>query len=150
MREDREESGTSTMSSEPTAIDVWEALLDPQGDFSLPDFSAVTPDTLSTAARAATDFALAEVEHIVTDDADPTFVTTTVRFESATVPMARLAALVRTLESNHLTPELTDAVAEVWVRLSATRTEMLLGVDLFHRIEQVPVTDLNPEDKRHQ
>ena len=138
------------MSSEPTAADVWDELLDPQGDFSLPDFTAVTPDSLIAAAQAATDFALSEVDHIVTDETDPTFATATVRFESATVPMARLAALVRTLESNHLTPELTDAVAEVWVRLSATRTEMLLGVDLFHRIEQVPVTDLNPEDKRHQ
>lgn len=138
------------MSSEPTAADVWDELLDPQGDFSLPDFTAVTPDSLIAAAQAATDFALSEVDHIVTDETDPTFATATVRFESATVPMARLAALVRTIESNHLTPELTDAVAEVWVRLSATRTQMLLNVDLFHRIEQVPTTDLNPEDKRHQ
>ena len=138
------------MSSESTAIDVWDSLLDPQGDFSLPDFTAVTAESLLTAAEAAASFALSEVDTIVADEADPTFATTTVRFESATVPMARLAALVRTVESNHLTADLTDAVAEVWARLSATRTAILLNVDLFHRIEQVPTTDLNPEDKRQQ
>ncbi len=138
------------MSSEPTDIDVWEAFLDPQGEFSLPDFSAVTARALLDATGQARDFALSEVESIIADDHDPTFVTTTVRLEAATVPMARLSALIRTIESNHLRPDLTDAVAEVWARLSATETEIRLNVDLFHRIEQVSVTDLNPEDKRHQ
>ncbi|RBP63463.1 peptidyl-dipeptidase Dcp [Brevibacterium sanguinis] len=138
------------MSSEPRDLDVWEAFLDPQGEFSLPDFSAVTGPALLDAAAAACDFARAEVEAIIADEHDPTFVTTTVRLESATVPMARLSALIRTVESNHLRPELADAIAEVWARLSATETEIRLDVDLFHRIEQVSVTDLNPEDKRHQ
>ncbi|MDN6157769.1 MAG: M3 family metallopeptidase [Brevibacterium sp.] len=146
----RKESGTSTMSSDPNSIDVWEAFLDPQGDFSLPDFSAVTPASLIAAVRAATDFARSEVEGIVDDENDPTFVSTTVRFESATIPMARVGAVVAAVESNHFRPELADAVAEVWDRLSAARTRIFLNVDLFHRIEQVPSTDLNPEDKRQQ
>ncbi|MDN6528722.1 MAG: peptidyl-dipeptidase Dcp, partial [Brevibacterium sp.] len=138
------------MSSEPNSIDVWEAFLDPQGEFSLPDFSAVTPASLIAAVRAATDFARSEVEGIVDDENDPTFVSTTVRFESATIPMARVGAVVAAVESNHFRPELADAVAEVWDRLSAARTRIFLNVDLFHRIEQVPSTDLNPEDKRQQ
>ena len=138
------------MSSDPNSIDVWEAFLDPQGDFSLPDFSAVTPASLIAAVRAATDFARAEVEDIITDENDPTFVTTTVRFESATIPMSQIAAVVSAVESNHLRPEISDAIAEVWDRLSAARTRIFLDVDLFHRIEQVPATDLNPEDKRQQ
>lgn len=138
------------MSSDPNSIDVWESFLDPQGDFSLPDFSAVTPASLIAAVRAATDFARSEVESIIGDETDPTFVSTTVRFESATIPMTRISAVVSAVESNHLRPELTDAVAEVWDRLSAARTRIFLDVDLFHRIEQVPVSDLNPEDKRQQ
>lgn len=138
------------MSSDPNSIDVWEAFLDPQGDFSLPDFSAVTPASLIAAVRAATDFARSEVEDIIGDENDPTFVSTTVRFESATIPMARIAAVVSAVESNHFRPELADAVAEVWDRLSAARTRIFLDVDLFHRIEQVPSSDLNPEDKRQQ
>ncbi|WP_309132160.1 M3 family metallopeptidase [Brevibacterium sp.] len=138
------------MSSEPTGIDVWEAFLDPQGEFSLPDFSAVTGPALLHATGQACDYALSEVEAIIADEHDPTFVTSTVRLEAATVPMARLSALVRVIESNHLRPELTDAIAEVWARLSSTETEIRLNVDLFHRIEQVSITDLNPEDKRHQ
>ncbi|GEB22748.1 M3 family metallopeptidase [Brevibacterium aurantiacum] len=138
------------MSSDPNSIDVWEAFLDPQGDFSLPDFSAVTPASLIAAVRAATDFARSEVEDIIGDENEPTFVSTTVRFESATIPMARISAVVSAVESNHLRPEFADAVAEVWDRLSAARTRIFLDVDLFHRIEQVPSTDLNPEDKRQQ
>ncbi|SDR95132.1 peptidyl-dipeptidase Dcp [Brevibacterium sandarakinum] len=138
------------MSSDPNSIDVWEAFLDPQGDFSLPDFSAVTPASLIAAVRAATDFARSEVEDIIGDENEPTFVSTTVRFESATIPMARISAVVSAVESNHLRPELADAVAEVWDRLSAARTRIFLDVDLFHRIEQVPSSDLNPEDKRQQ
>lgn len=138
------------MSSDPNSIDVWEAFLDPQGDFSLPDFSAVTPASLIAAVRAATDFARSEVESIIGDENEPTFVSTTVRFESATIPMARIGAVVAAVESNHFRPELADAVAEVWDRLSAARTRIFLDVDLFHRIEQVPSTDLNPEDKRQQ
>ncbi|WP_210604787.1 M3 family metallopeptidase [Brevibacterium oceani] len=138
------------MNAEPNDIDVWEAFLDPQGDYSLPDFSAVTPESLLTAVRTATDYARAEVAGIVADDAESTFFTTTVRFESASVPMTRIASVAAAIESNHLRPELTDAIAEVWEVLSATRTEILLDVDLFHRIEQVSVTDLNPEDKRQQ
>ena len=138
------------MSSDPNSIDVWEAFLDPRGDFSLPDFSAVTPASLIAAVRAATDFARSEVEDIIDDENDPTFVSTTVRFESATIPMTRIAAVVGAVEANHFRPELADAVAEVWDRLSAARTRIFLDVDLFHRIEQVPSTDLNPEDKRQQ
>ncbi|MCI4010912.1 M3 family metallopeptidase [Brevibacterium sp. ZH18] len=138
------------MSSDPNSIDVWDVFLDPQGEFSLPDFSAVTPASLIAAARSATDFARAEVEDIINDENEPTFVSTTVRFESASIPMTRISSVVSAVESNHLRPELTDAVAEVWARLSASRTAILLNVDLFHRIEQVPVTDLNPEDKRQQ
>ncbi|MGO2862356.1 MAG: M3 family metallopeptidase, partial [Brevibacterium sp.] len=63
---------------------------------------------------------------------------------------ARISAVVSAVESNHLRPELADAVAEVWDRLSAARTRIFLDVELFHRIEQVPSTDLNPEDKRQQ
>lgn len=136
------------MSSDPNSVDVWDAFLDPQNEYSLPDFSLITPETLVTAVHAATDFARAEVAAIVEDVTDPTFFATTVRFESASVPMTRISAIARTVESNHLRPELTDAVAEVWDELSAARTEILLDVALFHRIEQVPVTDLNPEDKR--
>ncbi|MDN5634987.1 MAG: M3 family metallopeptidase, partial [Brevibacterium sp.] len=138
------------MSSDPNSIDVWEAFLDPRGDFSLPDFSAVTPASLIAAVRAATDFARSEVEDIIDDENDPTFVSTTVRFESATIPMTRIAAVVGAVEANHFRPELADAVAEVWDRLSAARTRIFLDVDLFHRIEQVSVADLNPEDKRQQ
>ncbi|WP_193071990.1 M3 family metallopeptidase [Brevibacterium sp. FME37] len=138
------------MSSDPNSIDVWEAFLDPQGDFYLPDFSAVTPASLIAAVRAATDFARSEVEAIIVDENEPTFVSTTVRFESATIPMARIGAVVSAVESNHFRPELADAVAEVWDRLSAARTRIFLDVELFHRIEQVPSTDLNPEDKRQQ
>lgn len=138
------------MSADPNSIDVWEAFLDPQTDYSLPDFAAVAPETLLTAVHTATDFARAEVAAIVADDAEPTFFSTTVRFESASVPMTRIASVASAIESNHLRPELTDALAEVWEILSATRTEILLDVALFHRIEQVSVTDLNPEDKRQQ
>ncbi|GAA1870364.1 M3 family metallopeptidase [Brevibacterium marinum] len=138
------------MSSDPNSIDVWEAFLDPQGTFSLPDFSAVTPASLVAGVRAATDFARSEVEDIIADENDPTFVTTTVRFESATIPMDRMSALVSAVEANHFRPELTEAVAEVRDRLSAAQTRTFLDVDLFHRIEQVPSTDLNPEDKRQQ
>ncbi|WP_209372980.1 M3 family metallopeptidase [Brevibacterium renqingii] len=138
------------MSPDPNSINVWEAFLDPQNDFSLPDFAAVTPETLLTAVHAAADFARTEVAGIVADETDPTFFNTTVRFETASVPMTRIASVVSAVESNHLRPELTDAVAEVWETLSATRTEILLDVDLFHRIEQVPAADLNPEDKRQQ
>jgi peptidyl-dipeptidase Dcp len=138
------------MNAEPNSIDVWEAFLDPQGDYSLPDFAEAAPETLLSAVHTATDFARAEVAAIIADDAESTFFSTTVRFESATVPMTRIAAVVSAIESNHLRPELTDAVGQVWEILSATRTEILLDVDLFHRIEQVSVTDLNPEDKRQQ
>ena len=138
------------MSPDPNSIDVWEAFLDPQGEFSLPDFAAVTPETLLSAVHAATDFARAEVAGIVSDEAEPTFFSTTVRFESAFVPMTRIASVVSAVESNHFRPELADAVGQVWQTLSATRTEILLDVDLFHRIEQVAVADLNPEDKRQQ
>ena len=138
------------MSPDPNSIDVWEAFLDPQGDFSLPDFAAVTPETLLSAVHAATDFARAEVAGIVSDEVEPTFFSTTVRFESAFVPMTRIASVVSAVESNHFRPELAEAVAEVWQTLSATRTEILLDVDLFHRIEQIAVADLNPEEKRQQ
>ena len=140
----------SRMNAEPNSIDVWEAFLDPQGDYSLPDFTAVTPEALLTAVHTATDFARAEVAAIIADEAESTFFSTTVRFESASVPMTRIASVAAAVESNHLRPELADAIAEVWEVLSATRTEILLDVDLFHRIEQVSVTDLNPEDKRQQ
>jgi peptidyl-dipeptidase Dcp len=138
------------MSADPNGIDVWEAFLDPQTDYSLPDFAAVTPETLLTAVHTATDFARAEVAAIVADDAESTFFSTTVRFESASVPMTRIASVAAAIESNHLRPELTDAISETWELLSATETEILLNVDLFHRIEQVSVSDLNPEDKRQQ
>lgn len=138
------------MSADPNGIDVWEAFLDPQSDYSLPDFAAVTPETLLTAVRTATDFARAEVAAIIADDAESTFFSTTVRFESASVPMTRIASVAAAIESNHLRPELTDAISETWELLSATETEILLNVDLFHRIEQVSVSDLNPEDKRQQ
>jgi peptidyl-dipeptidase Dcp len=136
------------MSADPNGIDVWEAFLDPQTDYSLPDFAAVTPETLLTAVHTATDFARAEVAAIVADDAESTFFSTTVRFESASVPMTRIASVAAAIESNHLRPELTDAISETWELLSAAETELLLNVDLFHRIEQVSVSDLNPEDKR--
>jgi peptidyl-dipeptidase Dcp len=136
------------MSADPNGIDVWEAFLDPQTDYSLPDFAAVTPETLLTAVHTATDFARAEVAAIVADDAESTFFSTTVRFESASVPMTRIASVAAAIESNHLRPELTDAIGETWELLSAAETELLLNVDLFHRIEQVSVSDLNPEDKR--
>ena len=64
--------------------------------------------------------------------------------------MTRIASVAAAIESNHLRPELTDAISETWELLSATETEILLNVDLFHRIEQVSVSDLNPEDKRQQ
>ena len=136
------------MSADPNGIDVWEAFLDPQTDYSLPDFSAVTAETLLTAVHTATDFARAEVAAIIADEAESTFFSTTVRFESASVPMTRIASVAAAIESNHLRPELTDAIGETWELLSATQTEILLNVDLFHRIEQVSVSDLNPEDKR--
>ena len=85
---------------------------------------------------------------IIADEAESTFFSTTVRFESASVPMTRIASVAAAIESNHLRPELTDAIGETWELLSATQTEILLNVDLFHRIEQVSVSDLNPEDKR--
>ncbi|WP_169251520.1 M3 family metallopeptidase [Brevibacterium sp. 'Marine'] len=138
------------MNADPNGIDVWEAFLDPQTDYSLPDFSAVTAQTLLTAVHTATDFARAEVAAIVADDAESTFFSTTVRFESASVPMTRIASVAAAIESNHLRPELTDAISEIWELLSAAQTEILLNVDLFHRIEQVSVADLNPEDKRQQ
>lgn len=152
------------MNSDPTAIDtppaadssggcpvdVWAAFLDPQGDFALPDFTAVSPGSLIAATRAACDFATAEVAAIIADETEPNFVSITVRFESASVPMRRIVAVTSAVESNHLREELTEAIAEVWATISATRTSILLDVDLFHRIEQVPVTDLNPEDKRQQ
>ena len=136
------------MSADPNGIDVWEAFLDPQTDYSLPDFSAVTAETLLTAVHTATDFARAEVAAIIADEAESTFFSTTVRFESASVPMTRIASVAAAIESNHLRPELTDAIGETWELLSAAQTEILLNVDLFHRIEQVSVSDLNPEDKR--
>lgn len=138
------------MNADPNGIDVWEAFLDPQTDYSLPDFAAVTAETLLTAVHTATDFARAEVAAIIADDSESTFFSTTVRFESASVPMTRIASVAAAIESNHLRPELTDALAEVWELLSAAQTEILLNVDLFHRIEQVSVADLNPEDKRQQ
>ncbi|KAB1948318.1 M3 family metallopeptidase [Brevibacterium linens] len=138
------------MNADPNGIDVWEAFLDPQTDYSLPDFAAVTAETLLTAVHTATDFARAEVAAIVADDAESTFFSTTVRFESASVPMTRIASVAAAIESNHLRPELTDAISEIWELLSAAQTEILLNVDLFHRIEQVSVADLNPEDKRQQ
>ena len=102
------------MSADPNVIDVWEAFLDPQTDYSLPDFAAVTPETLLTAVHTATDFARAEVAAIVADDAESTFFSTTVRFESASVPMTRIASVAAAIESNHLRPELTDAIGETW------------------------------------
>src|SRR5699024_7767706 len=99
------ESGMSRMSPDPNSIDVWEAFLDPQGDFSLPDFAAVTPETLLSAVHAATDFARAEVAGIVSDEVEPTFFSTTVRFESAFVPMTRIASVVSAVESNHFRSE---------------------------------------------
>lgn len=130
--------------------DVWEAFLGPSGEFALPDFSAITAQTLVDAAAEASAFAESEVNTIIDDEAESTFHTTTVRLEAALVPMSRLAAVVRTVESNHLRDEIADAIAEVWERQSATLTWVFLNVDLFHRIEQVHTSDLNPEDKRHQ
>lgn len=138
------------MISDPNSIDVWETFLDPQGDYSLPDFSQVTPESVLNAVHAATDYARAEVAAIVADDTEVTFFSTTVRFESATVPMSRITSVLSAIESNHFRPELHDSFAEAWDVLSATETSILLDVDLFHRIEQVHVTDLNPEDKRQQ
>ncbi|MCD1287183.1 MULTISPECIES: M3 family metallopeptidase [unclassified Brevibacterium] len=138
------------MSSDPNSIDVWETFLDPQGDYSLPDFSQVTPESMLSAVHTATDYARAEVAAIIADDTEVTFFSTTVRFESATVPMSRITSVLNAIESNHFRPELHEAFAEARDLLSATETAILLDVDLFHRIEQVHVTDLNPEDKRQQ
>src|SRR5699024_10589637 len=117
------------MSPDPNSIDVWEAFLDPQGDFSLPDFAAVTPETLLTAVNAATDFARAEVAGVVSDAVEPTYFSTTVRYESAFVPMTRIASVISAVETNHFRPELADADGQVWQTMSATRTEILLDVD---------------------
>lgn len=115
----------------------------------LPDVAAIEPGHFTTAAEAVVAEQRQAVAAILAQADEPSLTNTTIRIDQAKEPAFRLQALMRLFESNLQTEEFGTALAAASQLLVRSRLQLLLDGQLFARLEAVPTSELNPEDKRH-
>lgn len=115
----------------------------------LPDVAAIAPEHFTAAAEAVVADQQEAVAAIVAQAEEPSLTNTTIRIDQAKEPAFRLQALMRLFESNLQTGDFGTALAAASQLLVRSRLTMLLDGQLFARLEAVPTSELNPEDKRH-
>ncbi len=115
----------------------------------LPDVAAIEPGHFTTAAEAVVAEQQQAVAAILAQADEPSLTNTTIRIDQAKEPAFRLQALMRLFESNLQTEEFGTALAAASQLLVRSRLQLLLDGQLFTRLEAVPTSELNPEDKRH-
>ncbi len=138
----------STPVTAPGANPVLDYVHGPVG-LRLPDVAAIEPGHFTTAAEAVVAEQRQAVAAILTQADEPSLTNTTIRIDQAKEPAFRLQALMRLFESNLQTEEFGTALAAASQLLVRSRLQLLLDGQLFARLEAVPTSELNPEDKRH-
>ncbi len=138
----------STPVTAPGSNPVLDYIHGPVG-LRLPDVAAIEPGHFTTAAKAVVAEQQRAVAAILAQAEEPSLTNTTIRIDRAKEPAFRLQALMRLFESNLQTEEFGTALAAASQLLVRSRLELLLNGSLFARLEAVPTSDLNPEDKRH-
>lgn len=138
----------STPVTAPGANPVLDYIHGPVG-LRLPDVAAIEPGHFTTAAEAVVAEQRQAVAAILAQADEPSLTNTTIRIDQAREPAFRLQALMRLFESNLQTEEFGTALAAASQLLVRSRLQLLLDGQLFARLEAVPTSELNPEDKRH-
>ncbi|MCT1689475.1 M3 family metallopeptidase [Brevibacterium sp. p3-SID960] len=138
----------STPVTAPGANPVLDYVHGPVG-LRLPDVAAIEPGHFTTAAEAVVAEQRQAVAAILAQADEPSLTNTTIRIDQAKEPAFRLQALMRLFESNLQTEEFGTALAAASQLLVRSRLQLLLDGQLFARLEAVPTSELNPEDKRH-
>ncbi|WP_420732945.1 M3 family metallopeptidase [Brevibacterium luteolum] len=138
----------STPVTAPGSNPVLDYIHGPVG-LRLPDVAAIEPGHFTTAAEAVVAEQQQAVAAILAQADEPSLTNTTIRIDQAKEPAFRLQALVRLFESNLQTEEFGTALAAASQLLVRSRLQLLLDGQLFARLEAVPTSELNPEDKRH-
>lgn len=138
----------STPVTAPGSNPVLDYIHGPVG-LRLPDIAAIEPGHFTTAAEAVVAEQQQAVAAILAQANEPSLTNTTIRIDQAKEPAFRLQALMRLFESNLQTEEFGTALAAASQLLVRSRLQLLLDGQLFTRLEAVPTSELNPEDKRH-
>lgn len=138
----------STPVTAPGSNPVLDYIHGPVG-LRLPDIAAIEPGHFTTAAEAVVAEQQQAVAAILAQADEPSLTNTTIRIDQAKEPAFRLQALMRLFESNLQTEEFGTALAAASQLLVRSRLQLLLDGQLFTRLEAVPTSELNPEDKRH-
>lgn len=138
----------STPVTAPGSNPVLDYIHGPVG-LRLPDVAAIEPGHFTTAAEAVVAEQQQAVAAILAQADEPSLTNTTIRIDQAKEPAFRLQALMRLFESNLQTEEFGTALAAASQLLVRSRLQLLLDGQLFARLEAVPTSELNPEDKRH-
>ncbi|NUL59309.1 M3 family metallopeptidase [Brevibacterium luteolum] len=138
----------STPVTAPGSNPVLDYIHGPVG-LRLPDVAAIEPGHFTTAAEAVVAEQQQAVAAILAQADEPSLTNTTIRIDQAKEPAFRLQALMRLFESNLQTEEFSTALAAASQLLVRSRLQLLLDGQLFARLEAVPTSELNPEDKRH-
>lgn len=105
--------------------------------FAIPPFEKIRPEHFKPAVEEAISLARKEIDHIVSDQAEPDFRNTVEALEHAGSLLNRIIPVLFNLNSSDTTPELQEAAREVSPVLTAFSNDISLNPALFARVKSI-------------
>ena len=105
--------------------------------FAIPPFEKIRPEHFKPAVEEAISLARKEIDHIVSDQAEPDFRNTVEALEHAGSLLNRITPVLFNLNSSDTTPELQEAAREVSPVLTAFSNDISLNPALFARVKSI-------------
>jgi peptidyl-dipeptidase Dcp len=105
------------------------------GPYGLPDFTAVNDDDFEPAIRAAFDAHLAEIGKIADDPAEPTFENTIEALERVGKPLSHVSAIFFSRAGSHTNDAIREVERTVSPLYARHRTIVAMNRPLFQRVD---------------